>query len=271
MFGRPRGEVSTQDRTIPGPHGPMTVRLYRTAWTPPDAPLVVYLHGGGWVLGSLDGNDWVCAELAADAGAVVASVDYRLAPEHPAPAAVEDALAATTWLAANGEQLGATGKVAVAGDSAGGNLATLVAIGARDAAGPDIAAQVLYYPAIDLTMSSPSIAELGPTAPILRRKEMDAFLGFYLSGGGDPADPALSPWFVEDLTGLPPALIQTAEQDPLRDEGRAYGDRLREAGVEVRWTEYAGMPHGFVSLPGVCRAAPQAVAETVQFLRTHLA
>jgi acetyl esterase len=269
LFGRPRREVVTEDRTIPGPTGPMTVRLYRPPAAPPDAPLVINFHGGGWVLGHLDGYDWMCSTIAGDLGAVVASVEYRLAPEDVAPAGVEDCIAATAWLAEHAAEIGATGKIAVMGDSAGGNLAALVAIAAREGGGPQISAQVLIYPAVDLTLSFPSIRELAD-APILDLAEIEAFRAHYLGPDGDPADPRLSPWFVQDLSGLPPALVQTAEHDPLRDEGRAYADRLRGAGVPTRWTEYAGMPHGYVSLPGICRAAPQAVAEVVQQLRTNL-
>jgi acetyl esterase/lipase len=269
LFGRPHREVRTEDRAMPGPAGPIGYRLYLPPRVGPDAPLVINFHGGGWVLGDLDGNDWVCSVLAGDLGVVVASVEYRLAPECPAPAGPDDCIAATRWLATHAAEIGATGPIAVMGDSAGGNLAALVAIAARDAGGPSIAAQVLMYPAVDLTLSFPSIRALGD-APILRLAEIEAFRAHYLGADGDPADPRLSPWAVADLSGLPPTLVQTAEHDPLRDEGRAYSDRLRAAGVESRWTEYAGMPHGYVSLPGICRAAPQAVAEIAQFLAVHL-
>jgi acetyl esterase/lipase len=263
LFGRVPDGVVTDHLEAPTPDGPIRIRRYRPRGASPHAPLVVNLHGGGWVLGDLDGNDWYCGTLAAEAGAVVTSVDYRLAPEHPAPAATTDCLAATRWLADHASEVGATGPLVVTGDSAGGNLAALVAIAARDAGGPDISLQALIYPSTDLTMSSPSTFELSD-APILGRADMEAFVRHYLGPDGDPADPALSPMHVEDLVGVAPALIITAEHDPLRDEGRAYADRLRAAGVPTRWTEYAGMPHGFVSLPGVCRSAPQAVAEVVQ-------
>jgi acetyl esterase/lipase len=269
LFGRPRRDVVLEDRTIPGPGGSLRVRLYRPRLPVHPTPLVVNFHGGGFVLGNLDAGDWLCSMVAGELGAVVASVDYRLAPEDPAPAAVEDAVAATRWLADHGEELAASGPIAVMGDSAGGNLAALVAIAARDAAGPAIAHQVLIYPAVDLTMSFPSIRELGD-APLLTYDDMRAYLHHYLGERTDPADPAVSPWFVQDLAGLPPALVQIAEHDPLRDEGRAYAERLRDAGVSARLTEYAGMPHGFTTLPGMCRSAPQAVAEIVQELRTSL-
>jgi acetyl esterase/lipase len=269
LFGVPHRAVATEDRTLPGPAGPLGVRLYRPTRRAAPAPLVVNLHGGGFVLGNLDAGDWLCSTVAAELGAVVASIDYRLAPEHPAPAAVEDAVAATRWLADHGDGLGAPGQLAVIGDSAGGNLAALVAIAARDEGGPAIAHQVLIYPAVDLTMSFPSIHELRD-APILTHEDLRVYVDHYLGRRIDPADPSVSPWFVDDLVGLPPALVQTAEHDPLRDEGRAYVARLRDAGVPTRWTEYAGMPHGFATLPGLCRSAPQAVAEIVQELRLHL-
>jgi acetyl esterase/lipase len=263
LFGRVPNGVAVDHLDAPTPDGPIRIRRYHPRGVTPDAPLVVNLHGGGWVLGDLDGNDWYCGTLAAEAGAVVVSVEYRLAPEHPAPAATSDCLAATRWLADHASEVGATGPLVVTGDSAGGNLAALVAVAARDAGGPDIALQALIYPSTDLTMSSPSTFELSD-APILGRPDMEAFVRHYLGPHGDPADPALSPLHVEDLAGVAPALVITAEHDPLRDEGRAYADRLRAAGVPTRWTEYAGMPHGFVSLPGVCRSAPQAVAEVAQ-------
>jgi acetyl esterase/lipase len=263
LFGRVPAGVATDHLAVPTPDGPIRIRRYRPRGAAPDAPLVVNLHGGGWVLGELDGNDWYCGMVAAEAGAVVASVEYRLAPEHPAPAATTDVLAATRWLAANADEVGASGPLVVTGDSAGGNLAALVAVAARDAGGPQIALQALVYPSTDLTMSLPSTYELAD-APLLGRADMEAFVRHYLGPDGDPTDPALSPLHVADLSGVAPALVITAEHDPLRDEGRAYADRLRAAGVPTRWTEYAGMPHGFVSLPGVCRSAPQAVAEVVQ-------
>jgi acetyl esterase/lipase len=268
LFGPPRRDVTSEDRTIPGPAHDLGVRVYRAEGLAAGAPLVVNLHGGGFVLGNLDAGDWLCSSVAADVGAVVASVDYRLAPEHPAPAAVEDAVAATRWLGEHAGELGAGGPLAVMGDSAGGNLAALVAVDARDRGGPELAHQVLIYPAVDLSLSFPSITELDD-APILPGEDLRAFVRHYL-GDHDPTDPGVSPWFVDDLAGLPPALVQTAEHDPLRDEGRAYAERLRDAGVDTRWTEYAGMPHGFLTLPGVCRSAPQALAEIVQELRRTL-
>lgn len=267
LLGEGRTDVAVSTSTAPGPAGDIPLRLYTPPRPADPMPLVVWFHGGGWVLGRPHQYDWVCSLIAAEAGALVASVDYRLAPEDKAPAAVEDCVAAASWLAGQASGLGATGPLVVAGDSAGGNLAALVSIAARDAGGPDIAFQALVYPGVDLTRSFPSITELAD-APILTREDIDAFVDHYLDGSGvAPDDPRVSPWFAEDLTGVAPALVQTAEADPLRDEGRAYADRLRDAGVPTRHTEYVGMPHGFLSLPGICPAARQAVAEIVQAIR----
>lgn len=275
LFGRPRPGVTTTERTIPGVVGPLTVRVHSPAFRPGPRPLIVHLHGGGWVLGATDGHDPLCTGLADDVGAVVVSVDYRMAPEDPAPAAADDAIAATAWLAEHTSEVGADvgARVAVIGDSAGGNLAALVAIAARDGAVPPLAAQVLIYPSTDLTLSSPSTTRL-TAEPFLSRDDIDRFVSLYLGTGSDrevPADdPRVSPAFVEDLRGVPPALVITAEHDLLIDEGVAYATRLANAGVEVRHTTYVGVPHGFLSVPGVCPSAAQAVAEITSELRRHL-
>jgi acetyl esterase/lipase len=275
LFGRPRQGVVTTERTIPGVVGPLTVRVHSPAARPGPRPLIVHLHGGGWVLGSTESHDPLCTVLADDLGAVVVSVDYRMAPEDLAPAAADDAIAATAWLAEHASEVGADdgARVAVIGDSAGGNLAALVAIAARDGAVPPLAAQVLIYPSTDLTRSSPSMARL-TDEPFLSRDEIDRFVSLYLGTGSDREvaadDPRVSPAFVEDLRGVPPALVITAEHDPMVDEGVAYATRLADAGVEVRHTTYVGVPHGFLSSPGVCPPAAQAVTEITSELRRHL-
>lgn len=266
LFGTPRSSVRIDDLTVPGAEGDLPARRYRPAAVAADAPFVVYFHGGGWVLGGPAQYDWLCTTIADETGAVVISVDYRKAPEHRAPAAADDAIAATRWLASRAHEVATTGPLLVAGDSAGGNLAALVAVATRDAGDVDLAGQVLIYPGVDLTTSFPSVTELAD-APILTGADIDAFKAHYLGDVADPADPQVSPWFVEDLTGVAPALVQTAEHDPLRDEGTAYAERLQAAGVPTRHTRYVGMPHGFVSLPGACPAAHQAVAEIVDFIR----
>ena len=256
------------------------MRVYRHGSAPASgAPVVVNLHGGGWVLGNLQQSEWSCSTLAARLGAVVVSVDYRLAPEHPAPAAFDDCWAVVRHLSRDASDVGGDAtRVAVTGDSAGGNLAALVAIAHRDAlraGGPDAPAaplrhQALVYPAVDLTLASPSI-HARPHAPVLPRRNIDRFLEHYLGGSLlGPADPAVSPLHA-DLEGVAPALVITADNDPLEDDGERYADALRAAGVPVRYTRYEGVPHGFLTFPGAAPAARQALAEIVQELGAALA
>jgi acetyl esterase len=231
---------------------------------------VVNFHGGGWTVGNLDASDWLCSSVAVTTRAVVVSVDYRLAPGHRFPAAPEDCYAAMVDVASRAEDLGAApDRLAVMGESAGGNLSTVVSLMARDRSGPRIAHQGLLYPATDLTMASPSIEEKAH-APILTKADIIAFRAHYM-GDQDHRHPYASPLFAVDLSGLPPALVQVAEHDPLRDEGIRYAERLREAGVPVRLTEYVGMPHGYLNFPRICRAAPQALAELCAEQRAALA
>lgn len=270
VFGRLAPGVTVTDGVATGPNGPLRVRTYRPA-TGADGPLplVVDFHGGGWVFGSHEGSDWLCSSVAAAVGAVVVSVDYRLAPTHRWPAAAEDCFAALVDLVARAGELGVDpGRVAVMGDSAGGNLAAVVSLMARDRSGPAIAFQGLLYPATDLTLASPSIDE-NADAPVLRKADCVAFRDHYL-GGQDPRQPYASPLHAADLSGLPPALVQVAEHDPIRDDGLRYAAALRAAGVPVRTTTYVGMPHGYLSFPRLCRSAPQALAEVCAELRAAL-
>ena len=270
FIGRLHPEAALHDRVLATSAGYLPVRCYLPRASAESLPIVVNFHGGGWVGGDLGMGDWLCSHVAADVGALVVSVDYCLAPEHPFPAAVDECLAAVTALADKGEQLGGDpGRIAVMGDSAGGNLAAVVSQQAHRRGGPALAAQVLLYPATDATFGSPSIDEHAE-AIVLTRDDMVAFVDHYL-GDADPTDPRVSPLFADDLTGLPPALIQTAEHDPLRDDGARYAQALRGAGVEVRYTEYLGAPHGFINMPGLTRAAHQALAEITSELRRHLA
>jgi acetyl esterase len=262
--------VDVRDTTAAGADGTIGVRIYHPPTSSGTPPLVVFIHGGGWTSGSLDTYDWFASSIARDAQAVVASLDYRLAPGHRWPAAAEDAYAATVDLVGRGAELGAdTSRVAVVGDSAGGNLAAVVALMARDRSGPAIAFQGLVYPATDMTMASPSI-EQNADAPILTKADMLAFRAHYLKDQ-DPRHPYVSPLLADDLTGLPPALVQVAEHDPLRDDGLRYAAALREAGSAVRTTTYFGMPHGFMAFPRISRAVPQALGELCQELRGALA
>ena len=264
------GELAAiEDRTIPGPGGPLAVRIYRPS-AEPELPVVVYFHGGGHTIGSIDTHDPVCRQLARAADAVVVSVEYRLAPEHPYPAAVEDAYAATAWVATNGQQLGAdVTRLAVAGDSAGGNLAAVTAILARDRGGPPLRFQLLVYPVVDLSHTHPSIDENGE-GYVLTKERILWFRHNYL-GDGDHADPLVSPIRTADLAGLPPALVITAEMDPLRDEGAAYAERLRTAGVDATHSLYEGQVHTFFGMGTLYPAGTAAIDESGDALRKALA
>jgi acetyl esterase len=227
-------------------------------------PVLIWIHGGGWVIGTAAESSITCQRLAAGAGCVVVNVDYRLAPEHPFPAAPEDCTAVTRWVLEHAAELdGDPARVAIGGDSAGGNLSAVVANEV-----PGLILQLLVYPATDLTFSSPSIEENGE-GYLLTRADMEWFVGHYLSGGGDPKDPRLSPLHADDtvIAGAPPALVITAEFDPLRDEGEAYAARLAEAGVAVSTTRYDGQIHAFFTLPAVLPAAVPAQAEAITALR----
>jgi acetyl esterase/lipase len=260
IFGTVASGTEVSDRTIPGPSGDLTVRIYRPGRAGFGArPLVVHFHGGGFVFGDLRLADWLCSSVAVTVGAVVVSVDYRLAPVHQFPAAVEDCYAALLWAAQNAAGLGAEGPIGVMGESAGGNLSAVMCLLARDSGGPAISHQVLLYPPTDMTMSAMPAGAIA-NAPFLSQPEMAAYRRHYL-GDADPRDSRVSPLLAADHSRLPPALIQVAEHDPLREDGARYAAALRAAGVPVRFTEYVGMPHGYLNFPGLCRSAPQALAE----------
>jgi acetyl esterase len=258
IFGTVASGTEVSNRIIPGPGGDLPVRIYRpvTQAGPQPRPLVLNVHGGGFVFGDLRLCDWLCSQVAVTVGAVVVSVDYRLAPRHRFPAAVEDSYAALVWAADSAATLGAGGPVGVMGESAGGNLAAVLCLLARDRGGPALSHQVLLYPATDMTAQHPATA----STPFLSGPEMEAYRRHYLADA-DPSDPLVSPLLASDHHQLPPALIQVGEHDPLRDDGIRYAAALRAAGVPVRLTEYVGMPHGYLNFPGLCRIAPQALAE----------
>ncbi len=257
IFGTTRPGTRVSDRAIPGPAGNIAVRIYRPARPGPEPrPLIVYFHGGGFVLGNLRMGDWLCSSAAVTVGAVVVSADYRLAPRHQFPAAVDDCYAVLQWAAGNAAVLGAGGAIGVMGESAGANLAAVMCLLARDRAGPTISHQALIYPPTDMTRM-PAATQ---TTPFLSEQDMRAFRALYL-GDADPGDARVSPLLASDHSGLPRALVQVGEHDPLRDDGVRYAAALRAAGVPVRLTEYVGVPHGFLNFPGLCRIAPQAVAE----------
>lgn len=256
---------SVEDLMIDGPDSSIPVRIYRPSAAP--APVHVHFHGGGWVIGDLETHDRDCREICVGADCIVVAVDYRLAPEHIFPAAPEDCYAALCWATANLDSLCALpGAVSVGGDSAGGNLAAAVALMARDRSGPAIAMQLLIYPVTDATMESGSYRD-NANGYLLSRTMMSWFWDHYCPDLALRADPLASPITAEDLTGLPPALIMTAEFDPLRDEGEAYAERLIAADVEVEVRRFDGLVHGFFSQAGVIEAAREGVDLAVKALR----
>jgi acetyl esterase len=238
---------------------PVPMRVYRPS--PDVRPIVQWMHGGGGCLGSVEEHDAFCRNLAHATGCTVVSVEYRLAPEHPFPAGLDDCWSALQWSAAQpgGDRL------AVAGDSAGGNLAAALALRARDAGGPPLRFQLLVYPVLDHTMSFPSIVENG-RGFFLYEVDIRWFRD-HLLRGHDPRDPLASPWFAADLSGLPPAYIVTAEYDPLRDEDAAYAERLREAGVPVTLRQWDGQMHAFFTMVGFYPAAQPALEEAAAAVR----
>ena len=271
--------TSADDRTVPGPAGDIPVRVYVPAGSASASagegslPVLVWFHGGGWVIGDIETADGTCRTLANASGAVIVSVDYRLAPEHPFPAGLDDAQAVVRWVVDNAAELGVdAGRLAVGGDSAGGNLA---AVTSQElcATGPEIRFQLLVYPVTDLHMTTVSYED-NAEGYFLTRETMVWFRGHYLGEDIEiRADPKVSPLLAHDgvFAELPPALVITAEFDPLRDEGEAYGERLRTAGVDVTVTRYDGMIHGFFSMRDFLPDGAAAIEEAGQALRKHLA
>ncbi len=244
------------------PMGQIPLRLYRPAGVRDAArlPVYVYFHGGGWVIGDLESHDVLCRQLTAESGACVIAVDYRLAPEHKFPAAADDAWDATRWISAHASELGVDAeRLAVGGDSAGGNLAAVVALMARDAGGPAIALQVLVYPVTDVGSESPSYTDFAE-GYMLTRESMRWFTAHYLARKEDATDWRVSPLRAPSLARLPPALVITAGFDPLRDEGAAYAAGLRKAGVTVDDVSFGGMIHGFAGMGRVLDSAQRAVS-----------
>lgn len=253
-----------------GPAGNLRTRVYRPHGAGQAAPALVYFHGGGWVLGNLESHDHLCRYLAAKSGAVVVAVDYRLAPEHKFPAAFEDCLAATRWVAASAKELGLDAKrLAVGGDSAGGSLAAAVALAVRDEGWPMLRLQLLIYPSTDFTADTPSMRDNGE-GYLLTRAAMDQFIDWYLPTRIARTDPRTSPQLAPDHSGLPPAFIQTAEFDPLRDEGEIYGDTLQRDGVDVEVRRYPGMVHGFMRMGAKVDMALTALDDAAAALRSAL-
>ncbi|HWP66844.1 MAG TPA: alpha/beta hydrolase [Candidatus Limnocylindria bacterium] len=270
LHGPPTTLPVVRDLSLPGTAGTIPARLYRPV-EGGTLPLLVYFHGGGWVIGSLDTHDDVCRDLAKAAGCAVLSVAYRLAPEHRFPAAAEDCYAATRWAAANGAALGIDpARLAVGGDSAGGNLAAVTALMARDQHGPALRFQLLIYPVTCGRMDSPSIHE-NADGYLLTRDAMVWFWDHYAPAKADRERPYAAPLRAADLHGLPPALVITAEFDPLRDEGEAYARRLEAAGVPTTLRRYDGQIHGFFTMGALIDRARDALAEAASALRAALA
>ncbi len=262
---------AAEDRALPGPGGPIPIRVY----APKDSggatlPGLIYFHGGGGVFGSIESHDNFCRVLANASICRVITVGYRLAPEHRFPAAVEDACAATSWIAEHARDLLIDPRrLAVAGDSIGGGLATVVCRMARDGGGPDLALQILLCPALDMSKNSETRIAFA-AGYFLTQATIDWTVTYYCAPGTDLADPRISPLLAEDLSGLPPAHVHTAEFDPLRDEGAAYAERLRRAGVAVRHTCHAGMIHHFYAMGGVIPYAHTALATAGAAIRKAL-
>jgi acetyl esterase len=255
-----------EDRTAPGPAGPIPLRIYRPlpAGT---LPALIYYHGGGWVGGDLDTHDALCRAVANAAQCAVIAVDYRLAPEHKYPAAADDAYAAAGWAREHAAELQIDGRrIAVGGDSAGGNLAAAISLMARDRHEPIPCLQVLLYPIVDYDLTTASYKEFAE-GYTLSRAAMQWFWRHYLPHDGDARQPYAAPLQSTDLRGLPPALVLTAEYDVLRDEGEKYAERLLAAGVPTELTNYHGMIHGFISRPKLFDSARAAIAQIAAALK----
>ena len=270
--GTPEPVHRIEDRAIAGPGGQLTIRLYHPA---PELtgggplPIVMYLHGGGMLSGDVDSHDPVCRAIANHVPALTVGVSYRLIPEHPYPAAKDDCFAVLRWLADNGAGLGADpGRICIAGDSAGGNLAAVTALATRNQGGPAISAQVLIYPLLDATLSCASLVE-NALIPPFTLVDCVYCWQLYLPAGTDLRDPYVSPLFATDLSNLPPTLILTAEYDILADEGQSFADRLRAAQVRVEQEHFSDMVHGFFLWGGKVAAARLAMNRVVQFIQSH--
>lgn len=267
LSGAPKPLAKVESRMIPVEGGEIELRLY----TPAGAgsfPLFVYFHGGGWVIGDVETVDTLCRNIAHESESVVASVNYRLAPEHKFPVPVEDCYAAVQWVAQHAHELnGDASRLAVGGDSAGGNLAAVVSLLAKERKGHAIAYQVLVYPVTQVGLETASYRENGE-GYFLTADSMNWFFQQYLNAEEEKADVRVSPLLAEDLRGLPPALVITAEYDPLRDEGERYADRLKQADVPVELTRYDGMIHGFFWMAGIMEQGAQAVSQVSSRLRS---
>ncbi|UOR13693.1 alpha/beta hydrolase [Halobacillus amylolyticus] len=266
LAGEPEEVEKVENRTIPGPGGNIPVRIYTPEGQGP-FPALVFYHGGGWVIGDLDTVDVPCRLLANRSSCVVISVDYRLAPEYKFPAAADDAYAVAKWTVENGALIQVDGeRVAVGGDSAGGNLAAVVSLMARDKNDISLAYQLLIYPVTNHSYDTRSYRE-NADGYLLTKDSMEWFWNHYLRNEEDGKNPYASPLLADDLSGLPPALVVTAGFDPLRDEGEAYAERLKEAGVSIEAKRYDGMIHGFFWMPGVLDQGKECIDKAASALK----
>lgn len=261
--------ASIEDRRIPGPAGEIPIRIYTPEGEGPFG-ILVYVHGGGFVIGSVEDYDPTCREVCAAAGCIVVSVDYRLAPEHPFPAAPDDAFAALQWVAEHAEQFnGDAQRIVIGGDSAGGNLTAVMAQRARKAGGPVLRGQLLIYPATDVAADTQSMRD-NAEGYLLTRADMEYFVGHYVPADADIENPDLSPARAGSLADLPPAWVATCEFDPLRDDGEAYAEALRAAGVDVTAKRYDGAIHGSWNFFSSLTLGRQLMDDAVLWLRTKL-
>lgn len=266
LAGEPEEVGKIENRKIAGPGGEIPVRIYTPKGEGP-FPALVYYHGGGWVIGDLETVEVPCRLLTNLANCVVISVNYRLAPEHKFPAAADDSYAAVKWVAENAASIGVDpSRIAVGGDSAGGNLAAVVALMARDKGEISLAYQMLIYPVTNHSYATESYTE-NADGYLLTKDSMEWFWNHYLLNEEDGKNPYASPLQAKDLSGLPPALVLTGEFDPLRDEGEAYAERLKEAGVQVETKRYDGMIHGFFWMPGVLEQGRKSIEQAADALK----
>jgi acetyl esterase len=272
-FVMPRGAVEpvgkVEDRTVPGPESDIPVRIYYPKETQETYPALVFYHGGGWVIGNIDSHDDVCRALTNHANCVTISVDYRLAPEHKFPAAVIDSYAAVQYVYDHAEEFQVDrNRIAVGGDSAGGNLAAVVTNLSKDRKAPEICFQLLLYPSTQVGGKATVSMKENAEGYFLTKGTMEWFRDCYLNGDEDKQNPLVSPYLYEDVTGLPPALVITAEYDPLRDEGEAYAKKLADGGVEVEAVRYDGTIHGFISMSAVINQGKDALEKAGTALKT---
>ncbi|MFT5134881.1 MAG: acetyl esterase [Gammaproteobacteria bacterium] len=271
LAGNPPDNLDIRDQLIDTPTYRIPTRIYRPQGSQDKAlPALIYFHGGGWCIGNLESHDHVCRWLAAHSDCVVISVDYRLAPEHKFPAAVEDAFAATQWISSHADELNIdANRIAVGGDSAGGNLSAVVTLLAREQGGLHLSCQLLIYPATDMLMRFPSHVSCGDGYR-LTRTAIAWFVNGYLRDGEDMYDQRASPLMADNHANLPPAFILTAGFDPLKDEGEAYANKLKGGGVEVKYRCYEGMVHGFIAMPGAVDVAKNALLDAASYIKEQL-